>query len=181
MFNLCMPAFIPKEPVLPSPLPTHPWEKVATITYYYLLELKGKPYLLVVDYYCYHAVIQLTTSASVISSMESIFYRHGIPLTVVINNGPQYNSAKISDFASSYGFNHVTSSPYYFQSNGLVEWTVSVKGLLEQSNKPYLAHLQTHPIPMVWDEYKIRYTHWLTSEDRCATSLPDTRPPLAIS
>ena len=107
-----------KEPMLPSALPKHPWEKVASD----LFEFKGKQYLLVVDYYSrYPEVIQLTatTSSSVISSMKSIFSRHGIPRTMVSDNGPQYNSAEMKDFASSYGFNHVTSSPHYPQSNGL--------------------------------------------------------------
>ena len=47
--------------------------------------------------------------------MTSIFSRHGIPRTVVSDNGPQYNSAEMKDFASSYRFKHVTSSPYYPQ------------------------------------------------------------------
>ena len=81
-----------------------------------LLKFKGKRYLLVVDYYSHYLeVIQLiaTTSSSVISSMKSIFSRHGIPCTVVSDNCPHYNSAKMKDFASSYGFNQVTSSPHY--------------------------------------------------------------------
>ena len=101
-----------KEPMLPSALLKHPWEKVASD----LFKFKGKQYLLVVDYNSrYLEVIQLTatTSSSVISSMKSIFSRHGIPCTVVSDNCPHYNSAKMKDFASSYGFNQVTSSPHY--------------------------------------------------------------------
>ena len=80
-----------KELMLPSALPKHPWEKVASD----LFEFKGKQYLLVVDYYSrYLEVIQLTatTSSSVISPMKSIFSRYGIPCTVMSDNGPQYNS-----------------------------------------------------------------------------------------
>ena len=137
-----------KEPLLPSALPKHPWEKVASD----LFEFKGN--LLVVDYYShYPEVIQLTatSSSSVISSMKSIFSRHGIPRTVVSDNGPQYNSAEMKDFASSYGFIHVTSSPHYCQSNGLAERTVkTVKGLLEQTTDPYLALLTYRATPFPW-------------------------------
>ena len=119
-----------------------------------LFEFKGKQYLLVVDYYSHYLeVIQLTatTSSSVISSMKSIFSRHGIPRTVVSDNAPQYNSAEMKNFASSYGFIHVTSSPRYCQSNGLAEKTVKTfKGLLEQTTDPYLALLTYRATPFPW-------------------------------
>ena len=131
--------------MLPSALLKHPWEKVASD----LFKFKGKQYLLVVDYNSrYLEVIQLTatTSSSVISSMKSIFSRHGIPRTVVSDKN---NSAEMKDFTSSYGFNHVTSSPHYPQSNGPAERTVkTVKGLLEQTTDPYLAlYSLTEPLP----------------------------------
>ena len=57
----------------------------------------------------------------------------------------------MKDFASSYGFNHVTSSPHYPQSNGLAEWTVkTVKGLLEQSTDQHLALLTYRATPFPW-------------------------------
>ena len=117
------------------------------------VRVQGQAVPSVVDYYSrYPEVIQLTatTSSSVISSMKSIFSRHGIPRTVVSNNGPQYNSAEMKDFASSYGFNHGTSS-HYPQSNGLAERTVkTVKGLLAQTTDPYLALLTYRATPFPW-------------------------------
>ena len=95
-----------KEPMIPSPLPTYPSEKVATD--------QGQHYLLLVDYFSrYPGVIRLTstTSASVISAMKSVFARHGIPSTIVSDNGPQYDSAEMKTFASLYAFKHITSSP----------------------------------------------------------------------
>ena len=119
-----------REPMIPSPLPTYPWEKVATD----LFELQGKHYLLLVDYFSrYPEVIRLTstTSASVISVMKSVFSRLGIPNIIVSDNGPQYDSAEMKAFAASYGFRHITSSPHYPQSNGLAERMVkTMKGLL---------------------------------------------------
>ena len=104
-----------KEPMISTPLPKHPWERVRTD----LFELHGKHYTVIADYYSrYPEVIRLTstTSVSVIAAMKSVFSRHGIPDTVVSDNGPQYDSKEMKEFASLYGFNHVTTSPYYPQS-----------------------------------------------------------------
>ena len=58
-------------------------------------------------------------------------------------HGPQFSSREFAEFASSYGFEHRTSSPYYPQSNGMVERAVkTVKKLLKQSSDPHLARFQ---------------------------------------
>ena len=139
-----------REPMIPSPLPTYPWEKVATD----LFEFQGQHYLLLVDYFSqYPEVIRLTstTSASVISAMKSVFARHGIPSTIVSDNGPQYDSAELKTFASLYGFTHITSSPHYPQSNGQAERTVkTVKGLLQDSPDIFLSLLSYRATPLPW-------------------------------
>ena len=74
-----------------SPLPDHPWQVIGTD----LFELNGQTYLLVVDYFSrYPEIARLTstTSLAVINVLKSIFARHGIPLTVLSDNGPQYAS-----------------------------------------------------------------------------------------
>ena len=117
--------------MIPSPLPTYPWEKVATD----LFEFQGQHNLPLVDYFSrYPEIIRLTstTSASVISTMKSVFARHGILSTIVSDNGPQYDSAEMKTLASLYGFKYITSTPRYPQSNGQAERTVkTVKSLLQ--------------------------------------------------
>lgn len=55
-------------------------------------------------------------------------------MTVVSDNGPQFSSLDYRDFAETYGFEHVTSSPLYPQSNGLAEKGVQiVKRLLKKA------------------------------------------------
>ena len=98
------------EPLQPAPLPERKWQKVGMN----LMELKQQTYLIVVDYYfCYIEMAKLnsTTSCSIINHLKSIFSRHGIPGTVVSDNGPQYSCEEFSLFATSYGFTHVTLSP----------------------------------------------------------------------
>ncbi|KAL0152024.1 hypothetical protein M9458_052669, partial [Cirrhinus mrigala] len=58
-----------------------------------------------------------TSAKHVISHLKTIFVRHGIPVTVV----PHFCGLTFKEFTRKYGFEHVTSSPYYPQSNGLAE------------------------------------------------------------
>ena len=79
----------PKEPMIPSEIPSRPWEKVATD----LFQLSGKNYLITVDYYSnYFEVdtLESTTSNQVIRCLMKHFARHGIPDEVVSDNEPQY-------------------------------------------------------------------------------------------
>ena len=78
----------PREPLIPSDLPSYPWEKVASD----LFEMNKCTYLLVVDYFSKYVEVQklsTTTAANVIAALKSIFSRHGIPSILVSNNGPQ--------------------------------------------------------------------------------------------
>ena len=139
-----------KEPLVITPLPDHPWQMIDTD----LFELSGDHYLLVVDYFSRYpeiAKLTSTTSAAVTTCLKSIFARHGIPETVRSDNGPQYSSHEFSAFAQLYGFQHVTSSPRYPQSNGQAERTVkTVKQMLKQSSDPYLALLNYCATPLPW-------------------------------
>ena len=140
----------PRQPMLPTPLPKYPWQRVASD----LFELNKKTYILVADYFSRYVEVQTltsTTSASVIRVLKSIFARHGIPETLVGDNGPQYASKEMMDFAREYNFVHITSSPYYQQSNGLAERMVqTLKSLIEKSSDPYLALLAYRSTPLPW-------------------------------
>ena len=161
----------PREPLLTTPLPKYPWEKVATD----LFQHNGSTYLLAVDYFSrYPEVIKLnsTTSQAVISSLKSIFSHHGIPTVLVSDNGPQFDSRDMKEFASTYGFQHITSSPYYPQSNGLAERMVkTVKSLLRDTSDPYLALLSYRATPFPWCNYS---PFELLMGRRVKTDIPQT-------
>jgi len=150
----CQQSFIPpREPLITSPLPLHPWEKVASD----LFHLDSKTYLIVVDYFsCYPEVIQMisTTSVAVIKALKSVFSRHGVPSVFMSDNGPQFVSKDKREFANSYGFDLVSSSPLYPQSNGLAERTIkTVKMLLRDSADPYIALLSFCSTPIPWCQF----------------------------
>ena len=139
-----------KEPLMPTDLPDYPWQIVGTD----LFELKGTRYLITVDYFsCYAEVTKLTftTSSSVITALKAIFSRHGLPEVVRSDNGPQLSSHDFLRFANAYNFYHVTSSPFYPQSNGQAERTVqTVKGIIHKSTDPFMALLSYRSTPMPW-------------------------------
>lgn len=141
-----------REPMMIPDLPTAPWEKVGTD----LFHCNGKDYLLVIDYYSNFpeiALLSSTNASTVIMHVKSIFARHGIAKTVVSDNGPCYNCKEWQQFASHYGFNHVTSSPQHAQANGKAEKGVHIikqilKKATDSKSDPYLALLSYRAAPL---------------------------------
>nr|XP_061820643.1 uncharacterized protein K02A2.6-like [Nerophis lumbriciformis] len=141
-----------KEPMILPEVLTAPWQKVGMDLFY----LKGKEYVVVIDYYSNFpemALLSSTSSNCVITHVKSIFARHGIPHTVVSDNGPCFNSKEWQQFAKHYDFRHVTSSPLYAQSNGKAEKGVHIlkqllKKAVDSNSDPYLALLSYRATPL---------------------------------
>ena len=136
----------PKEPMISEKPATRPWESISTD----LFKWDGDDYLLIVDSYSHFieiAKLSNTTSQTVVMHTKSILARHGIPRTVKSDNGPQYTAEEYKKFSKEWKFNHVTTSPYHPQANGLAEKSVQIiKNLLTKAkmdNKdPYLSLLE---------------------------------------
>ena len=89
-----------------------------------------------------------TTSSAIIDAMKTIFLWHGNPQTLVSDNGPQLTSSEMKQFATNYGFQHITSSPYHPQSNVLVEHMVqTIKKLNSETDDPCLTLLSCRATP----------------------------------
>lgn len=140
-----------KEPMICHELPSRPWEKIAVDLFY----LNGTDFMVTVDYYSsFFEVDRMTskTADEVVKKLKAHLARHGIPDQFVSVNGQPFSSAKFQQFADTYGFEHIKSSPTYPQSNGKVENTVkTAKHLLEKAVKseqdPYLALLDWRNTP----------------------------------
>ena len=142
-----------REPMIPSEIPPRAWHTVGAD----LFSSDGSEYLLLADYFSKFPFLRRmpakSTSASVISLMKQVFSEQGIPQVVRTDNGPQFSSREFSEFAATYGFQHVTSSSRYPRSNGFIESQVKVvKKTLEKvardNGDPHLALLYLRSTPV---------------------------------
>ena len=139
------------EPLKPYDVPDVPWEMVGVD----LFVLERQSFLIAVDYFSGYFEVQdmsSTTSTRVITVLKSWFSRHGIPMTLISDNGPQFNSEDFKAFSVEWDFHHVTSSPYHAQSNGRAENAVKTcKSLLIKAcadkRDPLLALLEWRNTP----------------------------------
>ena len=140
-----------REPLKPYDVPDVPWEMVGVD----LFVLERQSFLVAVDYYSGYFEVQdmnSTTSTRVMTVFKSWFSRHGIPMTLIGDNRPPFNSEDFKAFIAEWDFHHVTSSPYHPQSNGRAENAVKTcKSLLIKARTdkcdPLLALLEWHNTP----------------------------------
>ena len=115
------------------------------------LPVRGVDYVIIIDYFSRYVEVAAMTimakQSEVIRALKSIFTRHGTPVQVRSDNGPQLDSAEFSHFAKEWRFKWTTSSPKFPQLNGEVERRVrTVKNLLTTEKDPakgLLAHWST--------------------------------------
>ena len=124
-----------KEPMIPSAIPSRPWQTVSAD----LFCVQQSWFLIIVNYYSKFPFVKklhnLTTRA-VMNEMKVIFAENGIPKSLQCDNGPQFTSGEFQQMANQYGFEIVTSSPYYPRGHGFVERQVhTVKKMILKCRK----------------------------------------------
>ena len=111
-------------PLHPWEFPQQPWERLHTD---YAGPYEGTMILIVIDEYSkWLEVIPVTaaTSSVTIDHLHSMFATHGLPKTLVTDNGTQFTSIEFESFMKENGIRHIRSSPYHLSSNGLAERAV---------------------------------------------------------
>jgi hypothetical protein len=96
-------------------------------------------------------MVHTTNAAAVISYLKSLFAKFGIPLELICDNGPPFNSYLFHEFAKEVRiqFRIVHSSPYHSRSNGLAEKAVHImKDVLKKCASPTdgLAEYRATPV-----------------------------------
>lgn len=109
-------------PVKRKQLPEKAWEIIA-------IELMGPlptgEYLLVTtDYYSRFvevAILKRISAKEIQEELFELFARHGLPRTIVCDNGRQFTDEGLKDWLNSYGAKVAHVAPYWPQANGEVE------------------------------------------------------------
>ena len=97
-----------------------PWQKIGADVF----TLDGTDYFCVVDYYSSYFEIdrlETKTAKGKTKILRKLFSVHGIPNQLI---SMPFSSQEFREFAASYEFEVITSSPGYPQSNGKVENTI---------------------------------------------------------
>ena len=112
----------PPEPIRATALPTGPWRDLAVDLLGPLPT--GESILVVVDYYSrYYEVdiLRSTVTSKIISSLEEMFARHGLPESLKSDNGPQFIAAEFAEYMEQQGIRHHRVTAKWPQANGEVE------------------------------------------------------------
>ena len=110
------------EPIRTTPLPTGPRRDLAVDLLGPLPT--GESILVVVDYYSrYYEVdiLRSTVAPKIISSLEGMFARHGLPESLTSDNGPQFISTEFAEYVTQQGIRHHKVTAKWPQANGEVE------------------------------------------------------------
>ena len=126
---------LPKEPLMTYPVPALPWQNVASDCF----ECDNQHCLVAVDLYSNYIEMQkletLATS-TLDEQLKQVFAFHGVPVTLITDNVPNYASTVFHQFTEAWDFQHLTSSHYYPKSNGKAESAVKImKSIITKSNK----------------------------------------------
>ena len=139
----------PKETLRPTKTPELPWYEVGTDIFAW----EGQQYLVTIDYYSkYIEVDRLRdlSAATTIDILESQLCRHGLPMILRSDNGPQFASQEFTNFCTRLDIVHHTSSPAFPQSNGEAERAVqTVKKLWRKNRDKHLSLLNYRSTPLV--------------------------------
>ncbi|XP_055714390.1 uncharacterized protein K02A2.6-like [Phlebotomus papatasi] len=136
------------------PLSSYPWHRI----HMDYAKYKGENFFLVVDSYSKWPEIfktSSTTTSLTIAKLTEIFARHGIPETLVSDNGTQFTNSEFQKFCEVNGIAHIRTSPYSPASNGQCERLVgtlkhalekqSSSGSIESSLQRFLATYRVTP------------------------------------
>ena len=115
----------------PSEAPLHPWEwpdrPWARLHLDFAGPFLGRMFLLVIDAHSKWLEVcpmNTATSFTTIEKLRKLFAIHGLPETVVTDNGAVFTSKEFQEYMEANGIVLIDTAPYHPASNGLVERAV---------------------------------------------------------
>lgn len=147
----------PPQPLCHHSAPVRPWQKVATD----IFTVHSRNYLITVDYFSQFFEVDFLpelTSSTIIQKLKAHFARHGIPETIISDNGGQLVSFEFQSFCKSWNINHKTISPGNSKANGAAEAAVkTAKKMMKKCHiskeDPYIALLNIRNTPQEHTQY----------------------------
>ena len=140
----------------PPRAPVHPWE-ITSVPWSRLHvdfagPFQGKKFLIVVDSYSKYTEVRdmsSTTASATIDVLRKLFATHGIPDSIVSDNGPPFQSGEYEDFLKGNGVRRVLIAPRRPAGNGQAERVVqstkdSLKRIVKGTWKKRLAQFLLH-------------------------------------
>ena len=110
-----------KETLKPQEVPTRAWQILGTDLFHF----NDNEYLIIADYYSKYPFVRTMpkpcTSHAVVAATKGLLSEQGVPEKTISDNGRHSDCVNYRSFAETWGFNHITSSPHYPQSNGFIE------------------------------------------------------------
>ena len=123
-----------QSPLTPWEWPTQPWSRLHTD---HANPFLGKQFLIVVDVHSKWLEVEVvpsTASVHTIQKLRRMFSTHGIPGTIVSDNGTCFTSEEFQDFMTPNGIRHIRFATYHPATNGLEERAVqTVKTALKKT------------------------------------------------
>ena len=102
-----------------------------------LVDFRGKHALVTVDYFpgfLTYVPLESETTETATRVLNNIFRKFELPEKMISYNGPCFRSNNFRRFCDQLDIGHVTSSPYYHQSNGRAERAVAtIEQILKKS------------------------------------------------
>ena len=133
-----------KAPAHPWLVPQHPWQRVHVDH----AQFKDRLLLVAIDAYSKWPEVHVVSSTSAqqtIDKLRGMFACHGLPTTLVFDNGSPFQSAEFHKFMTANGILHRRVPPYHPASNGLAENMVkTVKHALSKVKITKDATIETH-------------------------------------
>jgi len=122
----------PLRATLHSWAPATPWERIHID---FAGPHLGRNFIIVDSYSKYPDVISVanTTSRQTVAILRKLCAQHGVPETIVSDNGTQFTSHEFKEFCKANAIIHILSPPNHPQSNGRAERFVDTfkRGLLK--------------------------------------------------
>ena len=114
---------------MPGDAPLHPWEWPARpwsrIHIDYAGPFMGRMFFIIIDAHSKWIdayPMNTSTSSATIEKLRQTFATHGLPETVVSDNGSCFTSEEFERFMKMNGIKHIKSAPYHAQGRTHCVW-----------------------------------------------------------